>query len=260
MVLEPAPGPRPARQGAQVPHRERRRHAPADRHQVRVADRGPVRVRRPRPHRRANQPLRRGARQPHDRHLRPQREWEDDDRQRAPVAVPGVGGARVRDRPRRPLRDPHPPARRGAADRDRLRRLSLRAEPVGRARRGEGLAGEDRVPARAAPGDDGRPGRPAAGAARRRCPRRLRQGRRTPRPDAARVDAPAGAARPGAGSAGRRTRSTSPPRCATSPTASASIAGRAPTPTSSTVRRPSQRMRRWSCSTRAAARSQSCGS
>ena len=87
---------------------------------------------------------------------------------RALVAVPGVGGARVRDRPRRPLRNPHPPARRGAADRDRLRRLSVRAEPVGRARRGEGLAGEDRVPARAAPGDDGRPGRAAAGTARRR--------------------------------------------------------------------------------------------
>ena len=59
---------------------------------------------------------------------------EDDDRLGAPVAVPGVGGARVRDRPRRPLRDPHPPHRRGAADRDRLRRLSVRAEPVGRAR------------------------------------------------------------------------------------------------------------------------------
>ena len=126
--------------------------------------------------------------------------------------------------------------------------------------RGEGLAGEDRVPARASPGDDGRPGRAAAGAARRRCPRRLRQGRRTPRPDAARVDAPAGAARPGAGGTGRRRgrrrRHAAQPR--RPPVAS--TAGRAPTPTSSTARPPSQRMRRWWCSTRAAARSQSCGS
>ena len=168
VVLEPPARARSISPGAEVPDRERRRHAPADRHQVRVADRGAVRVRRPRPHRRADQPLRRGALQPHDRHLRPQREWQDDDRLGAAVALPGVGGARVRDRPRRPLRDPHPATGRGAADRDRRRRLSLRAEPVGRARPSQGLAGEDRVPARAAPGDDGRPGRPAAGTARRR--------------------------------------------------------------------------------------------
>ena len=43
--------PRRARAGAQVPDGQRRRHAPADRDQVRVADRDPVRVRRSRPHR-----------------------------------------------------------------------------------------------------------------------------------------------------------------------------------------------------------------
>ena len=68
--LEPAARPRHPRQGAQVPDRQRRRHAAAGRHEVRVADRDPVRVRRPRPHRRAAQPLRRGARQLHARDRR----------------------------------------------------------------------------------------------------------------------------------------------------------------------------------------------
>ena len=36
---------------------------------------------------------------------------QDDDRQRDPLALPRAGGARVRDRPRRPLRDAHPPGR-----------------------------------------------------------------------------------------------------------------------------------------------------
>ena len=81
--LEPAARPRHPRQGAQVPDRQRRRHAAADRHQVRVADRDPVRVRRPRPHRRAAQPLRRGARQLHARDLGPERKRQDDDREHA---------------------------------------------------------------------------------------------------------------------------------------------------------------------------------
>ena len=123
---------------------------------------------------------------------------------------------------------------------------------------GEGLAGEDRVPARAAPGDDGRPGRPADRDDRRRDPRRVRQGGRAARQPAARVDAPGRAARPGAGGTGRRTRSTSPRRFATSPTACPSTAARAPTPTCSTARRPCRATRRWSCSTRAAARTPSC--
>ena len=55
-------------------------------------------------------------------------------------------------------------------------------------------------------------------------------------------------------------RSTSPPRCETSPTAWPSTAGRALTRTSWTVRPPSRRTRRWWCSTPAAARSPSCGS
>ena len=76
VVLEPAIGPRPTPQGAQVPDRQRRRHGAADRHEVRLADRGAVRVRRPRPHRRAHEPLRRGARQPHARHQWPERKWE----------------------------------------------------------------------------------------------------------------------------------------------------------------------------------------
>ena len=94
------------------------------------------------------------------RHRRPQR--ESGKTMTANVLLSrclAVGRARVRDRPRRPLRDAHPAGRRRAADRDRRRRLPVRAEPVGRAGPGEGLAGEDRVPARAAPGDDGRPGR-----------------------------------------------------------------------------------------------------
>ena len=70
-------------QGAQVPDRQRRRHAAAGRHQVRLADRDPVRVRRPRPHRRAAQPLRRGARQLHARDLGPERKRQDDDREYA---------------------------------------------------------------------------------------------------------------------------------------------------------------------------------
>ena len=46
------------------------------------------------------------------------------------------------------------------------------------------------LPARAAPGDDGRPGRPPDRPARRGDPRRLRQGRGAAGPPAARVDAP----------------------------------------------------------------------
>ena len=60
--------------GAQVPDRQRSRHAAAGRDQVRLADGDPVRVRRPGPHRRAAQPLRRAAPQPHAAHLWPQRE------------------------------------------------------------------------------------------------------------------------------------------------------------------------------------------
>ena len=90
-------------------------------HQVRLADRDPVRVRRPGTHRRAAQPLRRGARQLHDPGVGPLGLGKDHDRQFAAVAVPGGRRARVRDRPRRPLRDPHPADRRRAADRDRRR-------------------------------------------------------------------------------------------------------------------------------------------
>ena len=43
----------------------------------------------------------------HTADLRHEREWQDHDRKRDPVAVPGDGRARVRDRPRRPLRDAH---------------------------------------------------------------------------------------------------------------------------------------------------------
>ena len=86
----------------------------------------------PGPHRRAAQPLRRGALQPHHADRRAQWLGQDDDRQRAALALPGAGRARVRDRPRRPLRDAHAPGRRRPADRDRRRRLPLRAEPVGR--------------------------------------------------------------------------------------------------------------------------------
>ena len=86
---------RRARAGAQVPDRERRRHAAAGRDQVRVADRDPVRVRRPRPHRRAAEPLRRAAPQPHAADRRPLGLGQDDDRQRADVALPG---ARARGR------------------------------------------------------------------------------------------------------------------------------------------------------------------
>ena len=258
--LEPAARPRRARAGAQVPDRQRRRHAAAGRDEVRVADRDPVRVRRPRPHRRAAEPLRRGARQPHAGDRRPLGVGQDDDRKRAAVALPGGRRARVRDRPRRPLRDAHPAGRRRAADRDRRRRLPVRAEPVGRAGSGEGLAGEDRVPARAAPGDDGRPRRAADRDDRRRDPRRVRQGGRAVGQPAARVDAPGRAPRAGQGGAGRRTRSTSPRRCATSPTACPSTAARAPTPTCSTATRPSPPTRRWWCSTPAAARNRSCGS
>ena len=68
--------------------------------------------------------------------------------------------------------------------------------------RGEGLAGEDRVPAGAARGDDGRTGRAADRDDRRRDPRRVRQGGQAPRHAAARVDAPGGAARTGAGGTG----------------------------------------------------------
>ena len=159
--LEPAARTRHLRQGAQVPHRQHRRHGPAGRHELRVADGDPVRVRRSGSHRRAAEPIRRGARQLHAGHRRPQRLGQDADRKHPPVALPGDGRTRVRDRPRRPLRDPHAADRRRAADRDRRRRLPLRAEPVGRARPGQGLPGEDRVPARAAPGDDGRAGRAA---------------------------------------------------------------------------------------------------
>ena len=124
---------------------------------------------------------------------------------------------------------------------------------------GEGLAGEDRVPARAAPGDDGRPGRAPAGTARRRCPRRLRQGRRIPgRRRASRCSSRSCA--PKQGKPRTPMRSMSPPRCETSPTAWPSTAGRALTRTSWTVRPPSRRTRRWWCSTPAAARSPSCGS
>ena len=89
--------------------------------------------------------------------------------------------ARVRDRPRRALRNAVAARRRRAADRDRRRGLSLRAEPVGRARAGEGAAGEDRVPDRAASGDDGATRRSAARDARLRHPCCLRQGRRARR-------------------------------------------------------------------------------
>ena len=56
------------------------------------------------------------------------------------------------------------------------------------------------------------------------------------------------------------TRSTSPRRCGTSPTACRSTAGRAPTRTCSTAPPPSPPTRRWLSSTPAAARNQSCGS
>ena len=65
---------RRARAGAQVPDRQRRRHAAAGRDQVRVADRDPVRVRRPGPHGRAAEPLRRAAPQPHAADRRPLRD------------------------------------------------------------------------------------------------------------------------------------------------------------------------------------------
>ena len=127
-------------------------------------------------------------------------------RQRADVALPRARRAGVRDRPRRPLRDAVAAGRRRAADRDRRRGLAVRAEPVGRARPGEGAAGEGRVPDRAAPGDDGPPRRPAARDARLRDPRRVRQGGRA-RQLADRVAAARGAARPGRRRAeGRRAR------------------------------------------------------
>ena len=113
--------PRRARAGAQVPDRERRRHAAAGRDQVRVADRDPVRVRRSGPHRRAAEPLRRAAPQPHAADRRPLRVGQDHVSERADVPVPGARRARVRDRSRRPLRDALAAGRRGAADRDRRR-------------------------------------------------------------------------------------------------------------------------------------------
>ena len=117
-----------------------------------------------------------------------------------------LGRAGVRDRPRRALRDAVAARRRRAADRDRRRGLAVRAEPVGRARAGEGAAGEDRVPDRAASGDDGPPRRPAARDARLRHPRGVRQGGRARRL-ADRVAAARGAARAGRGRAqGRRAR------------------------------------------------------
>ena len=117
-----------------------------------------------------------------------------------------LGRAGVRDRPRRPLRDPVAAGRRRAADRDRRRGLAVRAEPVGRARAGEGAAGEGRVPDRAASGDDGPPRRPAARDARLRHPRRVRQGGRA-RQLADRVAAARGAPRAGRRRAeGRRAR------------------------------------------------------
>ena len=129
---------------------------------------------------------------------------QDDDCECDARAVPGGRRARVRDRPRRPLRNPHPARRRGTADRDRRRRLAVRAEPVGRAGSGEGLPGEDRVPSGAARGDDGRAGRAADRDDRRRDPRRVREGGQSPGPAGARVDAPGRAARPGGRGTERR--------------------------------------------------------
>ena len=201
-----AAGTRRARPGAQVPDRQRRRHAAAGRDQVRIADRDPVRVRRPGPHRRAAQPLRRAASQPHAADQRQVGLWKDDERQRADVPVPGARRARVRDRPRRPLRNALPARGGSAADRDRRRGLPVRAEPVGRARSGEGAAREGRVSDRASPGDDGPPGRAAARDARLRDPGGVRESGRARRaPD--RVAVARGAAR-----AGRRRAESRRPR------------------------------------------------
>ena len=155
-----------------------------------------------------------------------------------------LGRARVRDRPRRPLRDAVAAGRRRAADRDRRRGLAVRAEPVGRARAGEGAAREGRVPDRAAPGDDGPPRRPAARDARLGHPRGVRQGGRARQPRRpSRCCARSSAPRPTTRS--RPTRRRSRRRCGTSPISCPSTAARAPTPTCSTARRPFRSTARW---------------
>ena len=57
----------------------------------------------------------------HARNRGPLGQWQDDDSKCNSVALPGARGARVRDRPCRPLRDPHATGRRRPADRDRRR-------------------------------------------------------------------------------------------------------------------------------------------
>ena len=155
-----------------------------------------------------------------------------------------LGRARVRDRPRRPLRDAVAAGRRRAADRDRRRGLAVRAEPVGRARAGEGAAREGRVPDRAAPGDDGPPRRAAARDARLRDPRGVRKGGGARQP-ADRVAAARGAPRPGRRRAAGRRAGDRRRRCGTSPTSCPSTAARAPTPTCSTAPRPFRSTARW---------------
>ena len=170
-------------------------------------------------------------------------------------------GARVRDRPRRPLRAADPPDRGRAADRARRRPLPVRAEPVGRPRPGPGVEREGRVPALAAHADDGRrgPGQGRAGRARRGDPRRLRprrdaRGRTAARVDAARRTARDGRLPPARGRPRARRAVPQPghPALGVLPAGQLRLPARPP----HHRRRPTAR---WSSSTPAAARNKSCG-
>ena len=114
VAVDPAARPRRRRAHRRYATRNVGDTVPAGRDELRLADRHPVRVQRPGPDARAAQPLRPHPLELHDAGQRPQRLRQDDGGERDRLALHRPRRARVRPRPRRPLRGADAPGRRRA--------------------------------------------------------------------------------------------------------------------------------------------------